>query len=118
MSLSSRSGAYATAVARAIEPVRCMDRVGFGREEDAQRFYSELEERLRKFELELAAAVRHGDGGAAGRASVVITNYPEGQVENLELPCPPKEDMGVRALVGSAAVSGVACAPRAATPTD
>jgi RNA-directed DNA polymerase len=28
---------------------------GFGREEDAQRFYSELEERLRKFELELAA---------------------------------------------------------------
>jgi len=29
---------------------------GFGREEDAQRFYSELEERLRKFGLELAAA--------------------------------------------------------------
>ena len=28
---------------------------GFGREEDAQRFYSELEERLRKFGLELAA---------------------------------------------------------------
>jgi hypothetical protein len=28
---------------------------GFGREEDAQRFYRELEERLRKFELELAA---------------------------------------------------------------
>src|SRR5881392_3660738 len=28
---------------------------GFGREEEAQRFYSELEERLRKFELELAA---------------------------------------------------------------
>jgi group II intron reverse transcriptase/maturase len=27
---------------------------GFGREEEAQRFYSELEERLRKFELELA----------------------------------------------------------------
>ncbi|HHK2214810.1 TPA: glutamine--tRNA ligase/YqeY domain fusion protein, partial [Pseudomonas aeruginosa] len=29
---------------------------------------------------------------------VVITNYPEGQVENLELPRHPKEDMGVRAL--------------------
>ena len=29
---------------------------------------------------------------------VVITNYPEGQVENLELPCHPKEDMGVRVL--------------------
>jgi len=29
---------------------------GFGREEDAQRFYGELEERLRKFGLELAAA--------------------------------------------------------------
>lgn len=29
---------------------------GFGREEDAQHFYSELEERLRKFGLELAAA--------------------------------------------------------------
>ena len=29
---------------------------GFGREEDAQRCYSELEERLRKFGLELAAA--------------------------------------------------------------
>ena len=29
---------------------------GFGREEEAQRFYSELEERLRKFGLELAAA--------------------------------------------------------------
>jgi RNA-directed DNA polymerase len=29
---------------------------GLGREEDAQRFYSELEERLRKFGLELAAA--------------------------------------------------------------
>jgi RNA-directed DNA polymerase len=29
---------------------------GFGREEAAQRFYSELEERLRKFGLELAAA--------------------------------------------------------------
>jgi hypothetical protein len=29
---------------------------GFAREEDAQRFYSELEERLRKFGLELAAA--------------------------------------------------------------
>jgi group II intron reverse transcriptase/maturase len=28
---------------------------GFGREEEAQRFYSELEERLRKFGLELAA---------------------------------------------------------------
>ena len=28
---------------------------GFGQEEDAQRFYSELEERLRKFGLELAA---------------------------------------------------------------
>src|SRR5258706_2589000 len=28
---------------------------GFGREQDAQRFYNELEERLRKFELELAA---------------------------------------------------------------
>jgi len=28
---------------------------GFGREEDAQRFYRELEERLRKFGLELAA---------------------------------------------------------------
>jgi len=28
---------------------------GFGREEDAQRYYSELEERLRKFGLELAA---------------------------------------------------------------
>jgi glutaminyl-tRNA synthetase len=27
---------------------------------------------------------------------VVITNYPEGQVENLELPRHPKEDMGVR----------------------
>ena len=29
---------------------------------------------------------------------VVITNYPEGQVENLELACHPKEDMGVRVL--------------------
>ncbi len=29
---------------------------------------------------------------------VVITNYPEGQVENLELPRHPKEDMGVRTL--------------------
>ncbi len=29
---------------------------------------------------------------------VVITNYPEGQVENLELPRHPKEDMGVRVL--------------------
>jgi glutaminyl-tRNA synthetase len=29
---------------------------------------------------------------------VVITNYPEGQVENLELPRHPKEDLGVRAL--------------------
>ncbi|PTQ69526.1 glutamine--tRNA ligase/YqeY domain fusion protein [Pseudomonas sp. GV071] len=29
---------------------------------------------------------------------VVITNYPQGQVENLELPCHPKNDMGVRAL--------------------
>lgn len=29
---------------------------GFGKEEDAQRFYRELEERLRKFGLELAAA--------------------------------------------------------------
>ena len=29
---------------------------GFGREEEAQRFYGELEERLRKFGLELAAA--------------------------------------------------------------
>ena len=29
---------------------------------------------------------------------VVITNYPQGQVENLELPRHPKEDMGVRAL--------------------
>lgn len=29
---------------------------GFGREEDAQRFYRELEERLKKFGLELAAA--------------------------------------------------------------
>ena len=28
---------------------------GFGREEEAQRFYGELEERLRKFGLELAA---------------------------------------------------------------
>ncbi len=30
---------------------------------------------------------------------VVITNYPEGQVENLELPRHPKEDMGVRVLL-------------------
>jgi len=29
---------------------------------------------------------------------VVITNYPEGQVEQLELPRHPKEDMGVRTL--------------------
>jgi glutaminyl-tRNA synthetase len=29
---------------------------------------------------------------------VVITNYPEGQVESLELPRHPKEDMGVRVL--------------------
>ncbi len=29
---------------------------------------------------------------------VVITNYPQGQVENLELPRHPKEDMGVRVL--------------------
>lgn len=29
---------------------------------------------------------------------VVITNYPEGQVENLELPRHPKNDIGVRAL--------------------
>lgn len=29
---------------------------------------------------------------------VVITNYPEGQVEQLELPRHPKEDMGVRVL--------------------
>lgn len=29
---------------------------------------------------------------------VVITNYPEGQVENLELPRHPKLDMGVRVL--------------------
>ncbi|MCP1603637.1 glutamine--tRNA ligase/YqeY domain fusion protein [Pseudomonas citronellolis] len=29
---------------------------------------------------------------------VVITNYPEGQVENLELPRHPKQDMGVRVL--------------------
>ena len=29
---------------------------------------------------------------------VVITNYPENQLENLELPRHPKEDMGVRAL--------------------
>ena len=29
---------------------------------------------------------------------VIITNYPEGQVENLELPCHPKQDMGVRQL--------------------
>jgi len=29
---------------------------------------------------------------------VVITNYPEGQVENLQLPRHPKEDMGVREL--------------------
>ncbi|WP_166362776.1 glutamine--tRNA ligase/YqeY domain fusion protein [Pseudomonas akapageensis] len=29
---------------------------------------------------------------------VVITNYPEGKVENLELACHPKEDMGVRVL--------------------
>lgn len=29
---------------------------------------------------------------------VVISNYPEGQVENLELPRHPKEDMGVRML--------------------
>jgi len=29
---------------------------------------------------------------------VVISNYPEGQVENLELPRHPKEDMGVRVL--------------------
>jgi glutaminyl-tRNA synthetase len=29
---------------------------------------------------------------------VVITNYPEGQVENLELPRHPKQDMGVRQL--------------------
>ncbi len=29
---------------------------------------------------------------------VVISNYPEGQVENLELPRHPKEDMGVRLL--------------------
>ncbi|MFZ6050021.1 glutamine--tRNA ligase/YqeY domain fusion protein [Pseudomonas sp. CR3202] len=29
---------------------------------------------------------------------VVITNYPEGKVENLELPRHPKEDMGVRSL--------------------
>ena len=29
---------------------------------------------------------------------MVITNYPEGQVENLELPRHPKQDMGVRVL--------------------
>jgi glutaminyl-tRNA synthetase len=34
----------------------------------------------------------------AAPAEVVITNYPEGQVEHLELPRHPKEDMGVRVL--------------------
>ncbi|RMN73606.1 Glutamine--tRNA ligase, partial [Pseudomonas syringae pv. papulans] len=29
---------------------------------------------------------------------VVITNYPEGQVEKLELPRHPKEDLGMREL--------------------
>src|SRR3546814_6811179 len=29
---------------------------------------------------------------------VVITNYPEGKVENLELPRHPKQDLGVRVL--------------------
>src|SRR5436853_315455 len=45
---SSRGGAF---LVRYADDFVC----GFGREEEAQRFYSELEERLRKFGLELAA---------------------------------------------------------------
>ncbi len=53
----------------------------------------------------LEFAIRDDLDANAGRAmcvlkplKVVITNYPEGQVENLELPRHPKQDMGVRVL--------------------
>ena len=35
---------------------------------------------------------------ACSPLKVVITNYPQDQVENLELPRHPKQDMGVRVL--------------------
>jgi glutaminyl-tRNA synthetase len=53
----------------------------------------------------LEFAIREDLDASAARAmcvlkplKVVITNYPEDQVENLELACHPKQDMGVRQL--------------------